>query len=839
MVSTLVKTIDALRETEEKVESTKPIKAPGVESDTGSYRFDDASVMSTNSDAPEIENCVFGERAEMIMSKYDDTGSQRPKYPFKSPISEFPAHTESDEQSGQFQATFPNPTTAHAVRFKILPREVGIGVFVIKDTDENGCTLNTRTEIEITAGDVSQAAANIPLEFPLKNRIKVRNTQTTWISYEGPALAGRNYVGDATWGTQFVPWLTTISHPWEDKDIALLEDIPTHDDFLTKTEYDTNDNGKVDNADNSDLLEGNNSAYHLDRTNHTGNQSASTISDFDTEVENNSQVSANTTHRNGDGTDHSGLIPNTEKGAALGVAELDGGGTVPVSQLPNSVQGGIRVVAFWDADLNVPDLTTLSLNQGEAYQVSTAGNTNINGEANWLARDLVVWSDTLSGNWFKIDNTDDVLSVAGKTGAVLLNTGDVSETSKLYYTESRVSNNVSVAANTAKRSYPLADENRLANTSGTNTGDQDLSGLQPKPSEGPFVDGDKAKLDNQSGTNTGDVTLNAGSPTQDSASLVGQVLELKQATPATDGVLSSEDKTHLDNIVANGGGDGWVSGFDTSENSPKGTSILYGAGTYLINGDDKAIASSGVYDLANGFGSVNHYSGMINDQHALVGIYVDTDEVIKSIRGDVGEKGQVIFPPLQPVDSVCIAEVEIKVNSSGTPKEIDNKHIFDCRTSPSLNTDETVSASVNDTTTGYLIDKISSSGNVAATIENPGGDEKIILNASVGGGGVDPSITYTGTANIDGLDVSSLSPSGILWINSTADIELRSLQGGVNNQVVRVINMTLKKLRFKIDTGTYQKIYTEGAADIIADKYGGQGLVYNSDSGHWHYVGVA
>ena len=34
-----------------------------------------------------------------------------------------------------------------------------------------------------------------------------------------------------------------------------------------------------------------------------------------------------------------------------------------------------------------------------------------------------------------------------------------------------------IALNTAKRTYPLADENRLANTSGTNTGDQDISGI--------------------------------------------------------------------------------------------------------------------------------------------------------------------------------------------------------------------------------------------------------------------------------------------------------------------------------------------------------------------------
>lgn len=98
--------------------------------------------------------------------------------------------------------------------------------------------------------------------------------------------------------------------------------------------------------------------------------------------------------------------------------------------------------------------------------------------------------------------------------------------------DTEVSNNTDVVANTAKRSYPSADETKLAgiedgatadqtnaeikvayeanadtnaftdaekskvaSTSGTNTGDQDLSNLQPILSEGAFVDGDKTKLD--------------------------------------------------------------------------------------------------------------------------------------------------------------------------------------------------------------------------------------------------------------------------------------------------------------------------------------------------------
>jgi len=107
-------------------------------------------------------------------------------------------------------------------------------------------------------------------------------------------------------------------------------------------------------------------------------------------------------------------------------ATLTGDGTTgdPLG-LAISVQGGIRVIGFWDASTNTPDLSALTEDQGEAYQVSVAGSTSLNGETNWGLKDLVVWSDDLAGNWFKLDNTDDVLSVAGKTGVVTLVKGDV------------------------------------------------------------------------------------------------------------------------------------------------------------------------------------------------------------------------------------------------------------------------------------------------------------------------------------------------------------------------------------------------------------------------------
>jgi len=122
----------------------------------------------------------------------------------------------------------------------------------------------------------------------------------------------------------------------------------------------------------------------------------------------------------------------SEKGQPNGISSLDGSGTIPLAQIPNSIKGGIKVIGFWDASTNTPDLSALTLLQGQAYQVSVAGNTNLNGTTNWKQFDLAVWDDVLAGNWFKIDNTDAVISVFGRTGAITSQNGD--------YTASQVTN---------------------------------------------------------------------------------------------------------------------------------------------------------------------------------------------------------------------------------------------------------------------------------------------------------------------------------------------------------------------------------------------------------------
>ena len=109
-------------------------------------------------------------------------------------------------------------------------------------------------------------------------------------------------------------------------------------------------------------------------------------------------------------------------GVAGGVATLDGGGTVPTSQLPAAVLGAVKYQGTWNASTNTPTLASGVGTQGYYYVVSVAGSTNLDGISSWAVGDWAIYNGTA---WQKIDNTDAVSSVNGYTGTVVLTYSDV------------------------------------------------------------------------------------------------------------------------------------------------------------------------------------------------------------------------------------------------------------------------------------------------------------------------------------------------------------------------------------------------------------------------------
>lgn len=117
-------------------------------------------------------------------------------------------------------------------------------------------------------------------------------------------------------------------------------------------------------------------------------------------------------------------INTSEKGAVNGIATLDGTGKVPLSQLSSAVTGALAYQNTWNATTNTPTIPAAAAgNKGQYYKVSVAGTTTIDTINDWGVGDWIVSNGTV---WDKIDNTEAVSSVAGRTGAIVLANTDIS-----------------------------------------------------------------------------------------------------------------------------------------------------------------------------------------------------------------------------------------------------------------------------------------------------------------------------------------------------------------------------------------------------------------------------
>lgn len=111
-----------------------------------------------------------------------------------------------------------------------------------------------------------------------------------------------------------------------------------------------------------------------------------------------------------------------DSGVALGTATLDAGGKVPLSQIPDSVLGQVEYQGSWNASTNTPTLSTTpgAASKGFYYVTSVAGTFDgIDYDVgDWIISNGVIWE--------KVDNTDAVVSVAGRIGAITLLQADIS-----------------------------------------------------------------------------------------------------------------------------------------------------------------------------------------------------------------------------------------------------------------------------------------------------------------------------------------------------------------------------------------------------------------------------
>ena len=163
-----------------------------------------------------------------------------------------------------------------------------------------------------------------------------------------------------------------------------------------------------------------------------------------------------------------GGFVNADITAGDGIAISTAAGFIEIS-----ADGGTNYQGTWDAATNNPALTSSVGTKGYYYVVNVDGSTNLNGITDWKVGDWAIYNGSV---WQKVDNSESVTSVFGRTGAVAAVSTDYSSTG-ITNTALGASNPSTVAATTISATSTISATGAVtgSNLSGTNTGDQTIT----------------------------------------------------------------------------------------------------------------------------------------------------------------------------------------------------------------------------------------------------------------------------------------------------------------------------------------------------------------------------
>lgn len=139
-------------------------------------------------------------------------------------------------------------------------------------------------------------------------------------------------------------------------------------------------------------------------------------------------------------------------GKPLGYTPLDAAGKIEEKYLPSSLLGAVNYQGTYNAASGSPALPPAVDSKGDYYVVTNAGTL---GALNLTVGDWVISNGV---KWDKVASSSSVASVFGRTGTIIAGTGDyntgqVTETTNLYYTENRVTTHPVVAAHTTALTF--------------------------------------------------------------------------------------------------------------------------------------------------------------------------------------------------------------------------------------------------------------------------------------------------------------------------------------------------------------------------------------------------
>jgi hypothetical protein len=489
----------------------------------------------------------------------------------------------------------------------------------------------------------------------------------------------------------------------------------------------------------------------------------------------------------------SGYIPTSAEGVANGVATLDSGGTVPLSQIPASIIGGLNYQGSWNASTNTPTLTSSVGTKGYYYVVSVAGTTNLDGITDWQVGDLAVFNGTV---WQKIDNTDAVTSVNGYTGTVVLTTTDIAEGTNLYYTDARARNAVSAGTGISYNSTSgvitnSAPDQTVSLTAGTGIS---TSGTYPNftitntsPSLGGDVVGPSSATDNaiaRFDTTTGKLIQNSVVTVSDTGVIAGAPsisninyvdFDTTYATTLTEGQLGWDGNNTLGigmaggNVIQRIGEDTYIYVKATSTIT-KGQLCMFtgvvGASSVITAAPSTGV-TNGQYIVGLAAESIaTNGFGLIQVTGSLKGFdtsaFVDGD-VLYYDSANTGGLTKT-YPTSGPIVTVCAVTNAGSGGSGSVQIRVSVTQRITASTGISVSQNGTGTSITNTGVTSAVAGTgISVSGSTGAvTVTNTAPDQTVAIASGTGISvtGTYPNFTVTNTSPSSGGTVTSVSGTG-------------------------------------------------------------------------------
>jgi hypothetical protein len=431
-------------------------------------------------------------------------------------------------------------------------------------------------------------------------------------------------------------------------------------------------------------------------------------------------------------------IPLSQKGANNGVATLDAGGKIPVSQLPNSV---MEYQGTWNASTNTPTLADGVGNAGDVYLVSVAGTQNLgSGPIIFAVGDWVVYNGSI---WEKSINSNAVVSVNGQTGVVSLDTDDVGEGStNLYFTDQRATDAVGAA---------LLDTATidLSYSGGQFSADVIDSSITTAKIAANAVTGAKIRLNNdevlraRNAANTADISIlkvNASNLTEIQTQMVPNLsgtMDLGSSSLNFARVFSRQ-------FLATGAPGFWKTGDATTGNSQNAS---FGSGSPTTAG---ANSGTSLFFTGNATGSGNSGTVTVASGNAVDGVSGDVNIQSGSISG-TGTRG-----------NINIAARQVYLNNNASGEIFAGGLKIQSVATPTVSTDAANKGYVDSVVTSGLTGVIYADGSEDFTADQSMGGNKLtnLANPVASGDAVNKGYLESYTLNLRRPQLDAFTLSG-------------------------------------------------------------------------------